>query len=91
MKGIVVVAVLSFLAIGCAQRPYFYKSDTKYSQKERDLSECQYDGAKYGPTALYGGLPEAVFAEQKKNEIINRCMRLRGYYFVYSEPTWKAE
>lgn len=81
MKKIVLIICICLALTGC-YRKYLVNPSVSYQQQDRDLMECNYEASKAYPPN-YGRSFDPIGHAFATNELIEMCMRLRGYKIEY--------
>ena len=72
---ICVLYLLVVMCAGCASQNAWFREQTSIEQAHSDLAECRFNAGKKS---------SGTGAQQASNstEIVNDCMKSRGYYLV---------
>ena len=61
-------------AFGCGGRTYYKNPNASSVQEEKDYNECDFEAAK-----ATGNLPDKDGREDRTKELVDKCMKARGY------------
>ncbi len=64
----------SLFVFGCGGRTYYKSQHATPAQEEKDYRECDFEAAK-----ATGNLPDPDERESRVRELLDKCMRARGY------------
>lgn len=85
------ITTLALLLVGCGPSFMWVKSGATQQEFDQDMARCQYEAASstasysYAPTSygmagsISSGFAEGFEVGMRKNELINLCMRAKGY------------